>query len=197
MLHSGSNSISIYSLNTKYMAKEPKIEQPGIDAQRTYASIRDNDATVVQVLGTKKKYKIRWLKNGQVDKLSRLLIRKGETDDKDGEKDNSLDQILEDSKLACKAAAIYILDGYWKLKFRYWYLWRWFYYIRQYDNVQLQEILDEGKKKVPLTQFLMTTMSLTGARATLMNMRTEEAEHTLQELATVQREEMERQDNTL
>ena len=177
------------------MEKEPKIEQPSIDSQRTYTSIRDNDATVVSILGTKKKYKIRWLKNGQTDKLSRLLIRKGDTDNEDGTKDNALDAILEDSKLACKAAAIYILDGYWKIRFRYWYLWRWFYYIRQYDNVQLQELLDEGKKKVPLIPFLATTMSLTAAKATLMNMRTEEAERTLQELATAQQQETEKQDN--
>ena len=174
------------------MEKEPVIEQPSIESQRTYVSIRDNDATVVSILGTKKKYKIRWLKNGQIDRLSRLLIRKGETDDKDSENDSPLDSIINDSKLACKASAIYVLDGYWKLKFRYWYLWRWFYYIRQYDNVQLQELLDEGKKKVPLTQFLMTTMSLTGAKATLMNMRTEEAEHILRELASAQQEATEK-----
>jgi hypothetical protein len=170
------------------MEKEPNVEQPSVESQRTYASLRDNDATVVSILGTKKKYRIRWLKNGQIDRLSRLLIRKGETDNEDGTKDSPLDAIIEDSKLACKAAAIYILDGYWKLKFRYWYLWRWFYYVRQYDNVQLQEILEEGKKKVPLTPFLLTTMSLTGAKVTLMSMRTEEAERTLQELASAQRQ---------
>lgn len=178
------------------MAREPKIDQPDIKAQRIYASIRDNDATIVCIPGTRKKYKIKWLKNGQIEKLSRLLIRKADTDDRDGENDNALNQILEDNKLACKAAAIYILDGYWKLKFKYWFLWRWFYYIRQYDNSQLQGILDEGKKKVPLTQFFATTMSLTGARATLMTMRTEEAERTLQELATAQREATESQGNT-
>lgn len=177
------------------MEKEPKVEQPSVESQRTYASLRDNDATVVSILGTKKKYRIRWLKNGQIDRLSRLLIRKGETDNEDGTKDSPLDAIIEDSKLACKAAAIYILDGYWKLKFRYWYLWRWFYYVRQYDNVQLQEILEEGKKKVPLTPFLLTTMSLTGARVTLMSMRTEEAERTLQELASAQRQETEKPDS--
>ena len=177
------------------MEKEPVIEQPSLESQREYVSIRDNDATVVSVLGTKKKYKIRWLKNGQIDRLSRLLIRKGKTDDRDGQNDSPLDAIIDDSKLACKASAIYILDGYWKLKFRYWFLWRWFYYIRQYDNVQLQELLDEGKKKVPLTQFLMTSMSLTAARATLMNMRTEEADHILQELASAQQQGTEKPDS--
>lgn len=174
------------------MQKEPEIKQPSIDSQRTYASIRDNDATVVTILGTKKKYKIRWMKNGQIDRLSRLLIRKGDTDNEDGRKDNALDAVIDDSKLACKAAAIYILDGYWKLKFRYWYLWRWFYYFRQYDNVQLQELLDEGKKKVPLGAFCWTIMSLTEAKATLMNMRTEEAEHILRELASAQQEATEK-----
>lgn len=168
------------------MEKEPKVEQPSLEAQRIYASVRDNDATIVNIAGTKKKYKIRWLKNGQIEKLSRLLIRKGETDDKDGKNDDALDAVLNDSKLACKAAAIYILDGYWKIKFRYWFLWRWFYYIKEYSNDQLKDILEEGKKKVPLAQFLMTTMCLTGAKATLMTMRTEEAERTLRELATVQ-----------
>lgn len=177
------------------MQKEPKVEQPSVESQRTYVSIRDDDATVVSILGTNKKYKIRWLKNGQTNKLSRLLIRKGDTDNEDGAKDNALDAVLEDSKLSCKAAAIYILDGYWKLKFRYWFLWRWFYYFRQYDNVQLQELLDEGKKKVPLIPFLTTTMSLTAAKATLMNMRTEEAERTLQELATAQQQATEKPDN--
>ena len=175
---------------------EQKLKQPSLEAQRTYASIRDNDATVVSILGTKKKYKIRWLKNGQIEKLSRLIIRKGDTDDKDINADNVLNAIIEDSKLACKASAIYVLDGFWKLKFRYWFLWRWFYYIRQYDNIQLQALLDAGKKKGPLEAFLMTTMSLTGAKATLMNMRTEEAEATLRELATAQQEAMEKRDNT-
>jgi len=174
------------------MEKEPKVEQPSVESQRDYVSLRDNDATIVPVLGTRKKYKIRWLKNGQINKLSRLLIRKSDTDEKDGQNDSPLDAVLDDTKLACKAAAIYILDGYWKLKFRYWFLWRWFYYIRQYDNEQLQPLLDAGKKKVPLTQFLLATMSLTEARVTLMSMRTEEVERILQERATVQQEETEK-----
>lgn len=175
------------------MEKEPEIRQPSVAEQRTYASMRDNDATVVTILGTKKKYKIRWAKKGQISKLSRLLIRKGDTDDKDKEEKSILDAVNDDVRLTCKVAAVYILDGYWKLKFRYWFLWRWFYYIRQYDDVQLQPILDEGKKKVPLPQFLIATMSLTEARATLMNMRTEEAERILHALASEKQEETEKQ----
>ena len=174
------------------MEKEPKIEQPSVEEQREYVTMRDNDATVVPILGTKKKYKIRWLKKGQIEKLSRLLIRKGDTDNEDGANDSPLDAIRDDAKLTCKAAAIYILDGYWKLKFRYWYLWRWFYYIRQYDDIQLQEILMTGQKKTPVEPFLIATMLLTGAKATLMNMRTEEADRILRAQASEQREATEK-----
>ena len=174
------------------MEKEPDVRQPSVESQREYASLRDNDATVVPILGTKKKYKIRWLKKGQIEKLSRLLIRKGDTDNEDGGNDSPLDAIRDDAKLTCKAAAIYILDGYWKLKFRYWYLWRWFYYIRQYDDIQLQEILMTGQKKTPVEPFLIATMLLTGAKASLMNMRTEEAARILHAQALAQREATEK-----
>ena len=155
---------------------EPKVEQPSVVSQEIYLSLINNDAEEVTIHRTNKKYKIRWLKNGQLEMLTRLLLHKKDVDNEQTTGNDAMDAILEDSKLACKAAAIIILDGFWKMKFRYWYLWRWFYYIRQYDNIQLQPILDVGKKKVPLNQFYMTIISLTEAKDTLMRMRTTEVE---------------------
>lgn len=163
--------------------KEPDVRQPGIEQQREYVSLRDNSATMVRI--RKKKYRLRWVRNGQVSKLSKLLISGKESSEKPSTEDIFRD-IEESSKLSCKAAAIYILDGYWKLKFRYWFLWRWFYYIRQYDDEDLKEVLEVGKKKVPLQQFCVTIMSLTEAKDTLMMMRTREAERILRELSTAQ-----------
>ena len=173
------------------MAKEPKIEQPSLEAQLLYQSIENNDADEVGILHTKKTYKIRWLKNGQLMKLGRLLLHNKSEIGGKTTGNAALDEIIEDNKLACKAAAIFILDGYWKIKFRYWYLWRWFYYFRQYDNIQLADLLETGKKKVPLIQFYKTITSLTAARDTLMNMRVEEVEAILQGLNTEQRSQTE------
>ena len=106
-----------------------------------------------------------------------------------------MDAILEDNKLACKAAAIIILDGFWKIKFRYWYLWRWFYYVRQYDKIQLHQILEVGKKKVPLNQFYATIMSLTEAKDTLMMMRAKEVETTLHGLSMAAHSQTESKDS--
>ena len=174
---------------------EPRVDQPSMDVQQLYLSLISNDGEEVEILRTKKKYKIRWLKNGQLEKLTRLLLHKKTIDEKKTTGSEVMDAILEDCKLACKASAIIILDGYWKLKFRYWFLWRWFYYIRQYDNIQLSKILEVGKKKVPLNQFYGTIMSLTEAKDTLMRMRTEEVETILQEQSMAVRSQTESNDS--
>ena len=175
--------------------EEEKVEQPSLDAQQIYLSLISNDAEEVGILRTKKKYKIRWLKNGQLEKLSRLLLHKKTIDEKTTTGSDVMDAILEDNRLACKAAAIIILDGYWKIKFRYWWLWRWFYYVRQYDNIQLRDILEVGKKKVPLNQFFATIMSLTEAKDSLMRMRVKEVEATLHGLNMAARSQTESKDN--
>ncbi len=175
--------------------KEQKIDQPTIDSQQIYLSLISNDAEEVQILRTKKKYKVRWLKNGQLEKLTRLLLHKKTIDEEKTTGSEVLDEILEDTKLACKAAAIILLDGYWKIKFRYPLLWRWFYYVKQYDNIQLAPILDAGKKKVPQMQFFQTIMSLTEARDSLMRMRAKEVEVTLHELSMAQHSATESNDS--
>ena len=169
-------------------AKEPVVEQPTLEMQREYKSLEENCPTEVFIPRTRKKYLVGWLKYGQLNKLTKLLIRKHRIDNEDVKEDelNRTSAVIEDSKLACKAAAIYVLNGFWALHLKYWALWRWFYYIKQYDYAQLRPILIEGKKKVPLMQFLGTTTLLIGARDTLLQMTTMEAEHILQELSSAQ-----------
>lgn len=167
---------------------EPIINQPTIEEQRQYKSLENNTPTEVTIPRTRKKYLVHWLKHCQIEYLTKLLIRKQKTDDKDrNENDvNVLDVISSDAKLSCKAAAIYTLNGLFKLHLYYWFRWRWFYYIKQYDDIQLQPILAEGKKKVPLMQFFAATTSLIGAKDTLLQMTMMEAEHILQGLSTGQ-----------
>lgn len=183
---------TLFTLQT--MAKEiPEqvLEQPSVDAQQLYLSLINNDATEVNILRTGKKYRIRWLKNGQLEKLARLLVRAGKTDNVKPSSVDVFDEVLQDCKLACKAAAIITLNGYWSVKFKYWLRWRWFYYIRQYDNIQLDPILEAGKKKVPQMQFYRTIMSLTEVKGSLMMMRAKEVEATLRELSMAQRSQTE------
>lgn len=175
--------------------EEQKLSQPSVEAQRLYMSLVNDDAEEVVIPRTNKKYKIHWLKNGQLEKLTRLLLHKKSVDEDITTGSEVMDAILEDAKLACKASAIIILNGYWKLKFRYWFLWRWFYYVRQYENMQLAPLLEVGKKKVPLLQFYHTTTLLTGVQDSLMRMRAKEVEATLREHPTAVPSQTENSDN--
>lgn len=179
--------------------KEPIVEQPSEQEQRVYASLRDDDPTEVRIPRTKKSYMVKWLKNGALVRLSRLLIKKRDSDDKDKDNDTNVDgvlgEVIEDGKLCCKAAAVIVLNDYWLLKLKYWFQWRWFYYIRQYDCEQLRPILEEGKKKVPLIQFFRATMCLTEAKGTLMNMTMREAELIHQGLVSGQGSQTENSSN--
>ena len=166
--------------------EEPRVAQPTAAQQREYESLVSNTPTEVSILRTNKKYRIKWIKNGAIEKLSRLLIHAGDTDNDADKDENVYDAISGDAKLACKAAALFILNGYWSIRFKYWFLWRWFYYVRQYDGVQLQPVLAVGKKKLPLMAFYGTTTLLIGVKDTLMQMRTKEVEHILQEQALAQ-----------
>lgn len=175
--------------------REPEVEQPTLEQQREYESVVSDTPTEVPILLTKKRYRIKWLKAGTIAKLSRLLIGCGDTDNDDDKERSVLSAIIEDSKLACKAAACITLNGYWAIRFRYWIRWRWFYYVKQYSSVMLQPIIDTGKKKVPLVQFLHITTSLIGVKDTLMQMRTAEVEHILREQLSAQLSQVQKNDN--
>jgi hypothetical protein len=90
----------------------------------------------------------------------------------------------KDDTLSAKTAALIVLNNYWKIKCFYPILWRWFFYVKEYTDEQLSEILATGKKKVPYIPFLTNTILVTGMRDTMMTMTKEEAERIRQGLPT-------------
>jgi len=61
-------------------------------------------------------------------------------------------------------------------------LWRYFYFIKEYDYKDLMEVVETGKKKIPLLEFLAVTVSLETMKETKMMMTRREAKPFLQEL---------------
>ena len=125
----------------------------------------DESTVTVAIPGTKKKYEVTRLGNFQLTKVARLVFRR-----KDFNPDDPLAAILEDNKLACKVAAAITIRGFFSLKFRWWFRWRWFYYIRQYDIEQLYDLIDVGIKALPFTDTIEVFGSLHAARETLEQM---------------------------
>lgn len=140
------------------------IEQPDKNAEGMLNSIMDNLPDVVKIPRTRKSYKVKWLKGITNRKITRVLREYG-----------------NDDKISAKVAAAIVLNDYWKLLFFWWLTWRWFYYVKQYDESQLMPLIVEGKKKVQQEQFYGNIMLAIGMRDTIMAMKKEEVERFLRE----------------
>lgn len=132
-----------------------KIRQPDKKAQEELNSILENIPDYAKIRN--KTYKIRWLHAGTVRKINKIILKEG-----------------NDAVANYQVAACIILNGFLKIKFRYPFLWRWFYYVRQYSEADLTEVLALGKKKIPLQSYFVNTILMTDMRDTMMMMNKKE-----------------------
>lgn len=147
------------------MAKAKR--QPTAEEQKNLDEVLENSVSEVELRG--KKIKVRWMRKGTLRKISNIML----SDD-------------DEMKVTTKCAAAMVLNGYWKLKFRWWYLWRKWYYINQYTDDELSKIIDEGKKKVPVLPYYINIISLTEMKDTILAMTREEVERYRQGQVTAQ-----------
>lgn len=144
-----------------------KIEMPSVEDEQLLNDVMEDSADEVAIKGTNKKYKIGWLKKGTMRKITAVALEEN-----------------KDDMLSAKTSALIILNNYWKIKLFYPILWRWFFYVKEYTDDQLSEILAVGKKKVPYVAFLTNTILVTGMKDTIMTMTKKEAERIRQGLHT-------------
>lgn len=137
------------------------MKQPTIDAQQQLNSIIENKADVVTIRG--KKFKLRYLIHETLRKVTDIILEK-----KGGE-----------TKVSCKCAAAMLLNDHWKLKMFWWFKWRWMYYVRQYREAELRDLIELGKKKVDVESYYLNTTYLIGLKDTMMAMTREEVERFL------------------
>lgn len=147
------------------MAKK-KIEQPNVSQERELASVMYNERDEYQLRG--KTLTMSWLRGSATDKLTRIMLKK-ERFAKDGFP-------LDENKVACKCAAAIRLNGYWKILFFWWILWRWYFYIKQYSEFELMPMVELAQKKTPVKEYFELTTLLTGLKETKMMMTRKELE---------------------
>ena len=147
------------------MAKTYK--QPSEEVQKELKSIEDNMPDYAMVRG--RRFRIKWMLGFTRSEITKVILKEG-----------------NDEKQSCQCAALMVLNGYWSIKLWYWFKWRWFYYIKQYGEEELMELLTLGKKKVPLDEYFSNTILLTALKDTSMMMKKREVATTLQGLNTEQ-----------
>lgn len=149
------------------MARKTKAPtQPSIEAERELEGIVDNDKEYIVIRG--KRMGFRDLNRWSLHKISRIIVQ-GNNDE---------------LSIDCKCLAAARLNGYFKIKFLWWILWRWYAYWKAYTDIELAEAVAFIKKKalVSLAVYSRNTTFLIETRETIMQMNREEAKATHQEL---------------
>ena len=136
------------------------LKQPDIEEQRELRSVENDLPENLYVRG--RIYKIKWMKKFTREHITDTILKEG-----------------NDDKQSCMCAALMVLNGFWKIKFMYWIVWRFFYYIKQYTENELTELLEMGKKKVPLDAYYANIISLTELKVTSMMMKKKEVASSL------------------
>lgn len=150
------------------MARKTKAPtQPSLDDERELEGIVDNDKEYAVVRG--KRMGFRDLTPWGLHKVSHIMLKEGG----------------DELAIGCKCLAAARLNGYFKIKFLWWILWRFYAYWRQYTDIEIAEALKLIKKKVDVASvvYCISTTLMIGMKETIMKMNRAEAKATLQELS--------------
>lgn len=140
------------------------MEQPKFEMQKALDEILEATPTEVEFDG--RTLSIGWLRHYAQRKVTHLMLT--------AKKDENEDKVDADWKRNVQIASILILGRKWKIVFFHWLYWRWLYYMKDIDHVDVLRVLDVCKKKVQLAPSLMCTMLAVGLMDTMMTMASHE-----------------------
>ena len=141
------------------MAEEKKIEQPSVDLQEMLDSVIGDTPTEVVFRG--KKHSVGWLRKGTMRRCTHIKIKE-----------------KNEWKRNVKICVCILLNNIWKIRAFYWLYWRWLYYVRDVDVVEILSVLDKSKKKIPSNAFSLTTILAIGMTDLAMTMTKREVKAT-------------------
>jgi len=157
------------------------MEQPTVQDEKELMDINDDAKTIVEIPRSKKKYKIGYLKPYTQERFTKLIL---ESEPEKGDTEFSvLTDIKKRSRLHHKSAAVIILNSWFKIKLLYPLLWRWLFFVMEYESDQLVPIILEGKKKIQVEGYWRSMALLSMMMETKKEMTMKEAKAFHQELS--------------
>ena len=145
-----------------------KIEQPNVELQEVLDDILNETPTEYTCRG--KKRMLGWLHKGTTRKFTHIELKE-----------------KNEWKKRIKQCAVVQLNNVWKIRFFYWLLWRYYYYIIDLDVWEVLGVLNVAKKKIQSAAFQLTTILATAMTDAMMTMTKAEAEHIQAEQAGEER----------
>lgn len=134
-----------------------KIEQPNVELQEVLDDILNENPTEYTFRG--KKRMLGWLHKGTTRKFTHIELKE-----------------KNEWKKRIKQCAVVQLNNVWKIRFFYWLLWRYYYYIIDLDVWEVLGVLNVAKKKIQSAAFQLTTILATAMTDAMMTMTKAEAE---------------------
>lgn len=134
-----------------------EIKQPDLQMQEALDNIMSREPDIVEVNG--KQRKIHWLHNGTVRKFSHIMVK---------EKSEWKRNVK-----VCSCILLNRKNGLWTwilLHFWYWIFWRWLYYVKDINQVEILGVLDASKKKIQSEPLAWATILSTEMMDTMMTM---------------------------
>lgn len=156
------------------------MKQPNIEAMMGYNEIVNNVPTNVKIPGTKRVVKLRGVKPYTLERLTQLWLKRDEVLAKDGSE--VLKDLCKEPYFAVKEACLFVLNSYWGIRLVYPFMWRIWGYFRGYTEAQMNPIILEGKKKLPLMAHWNNMAFSVDMRMDWMKMTKKEAEQYRAEL---------------
>lgn len=148
-------------------------KQPDKFARAELEAIVSDRPLRVAVRGTRRSVKIRGIKPYTIERLTRLWVSRDLTRPDDSA--STLRSLCKDPYFNHKQAALFMLNGYARIRLLYGIVWRWWAYVRQWEEWQLTDVIVAAKKKIPLRAY-WTNMALTAdMRNDWMTMTAKEA----------------------
>ena len=134
-----------------------EIKQPTAEFQELLSDLMAQEPETVTFCG--KQYRIGWLHNSNTRKFSHIMVKEK----------NPL-------KRNVKVCACVLLNHRWGLAtwflLNVWYCiyWRWLYYVRDIDQIEIAAVLDCAKKKIQSEPLALNIILSTGMMDTMMMM---------------------------
>lgn len=121
--------------------------QPSLAARQAVMAIMNDSVTTVKISGTRHKVKLRFLRDCTVDKVTDLLLEREEMEEQAKDAQELMRSSAKHPYLNLKIAVCYALNGYWKLKLLFPFVWRWWAYVWRLNEAQVASVLAEAQKK--------------------------------------------------
>lgn len=161
------------------------MNQPTLEQRKEYTDIVENTVSIVPIKGTKKSVRIHWMKPYTMERITKVWIERELASARVDEGAEVLKDLVKEPYFAFKEAALMILNHDIKIRLFYGIYWR--YLAFKYNEVQMEPIIAEGKKKLPLMAHYYIMAYSLDMRTDMMKMTKKEAEQYRAELLLVEK----------